>query len=155
LKRDFDKAIEYGKRSIELDPNSSNSAVMYGWTLRCVGRYEEAIEQYERAMRLDPLSIQTALAQLGATYVMMRRHEEAIETCRKAVEMNPRDLGALIPLVIAYSSLDRMEEARSAAQEVLKVSPNFSVEPFAKVIPYKNEADRQFVADALRKAGMK
>jgi hypothetical protein len=64
-------------------------------------------------------------------------------------------LHAWIALAIAYSSLDRMEEAKSATAEVLKLSPNFSVEPFVNVIPYKNEADRKFIADALRKAGMK
>jgi adenylate cyclase len=155
LKRDYGKAIYYGGRSIELNPSSKDSAVLFGWTLRCVGRYEEAIEQYERAMRLDPRNIELPLTQLGTTYVMMKRHEEAIEVCRKSVGMEPRNLAAWITLVMAYSSLDRMEDARAAASEVLKLSPNFSVEHFAKAMPYKNEADRVFMADALRKAGMK
>ena len=84
LKRDYEKALYYGRRSIEMNPNSAKSATIFGWTLRCVGRYEEAIQQYERAMRLDPRSIQMPLTQLGTTYVMMRRHEEAIEACRKS-----------------------------------------------------------------------
>jgi tetratricopeptide (TPR) repeat protein len=155
LKRDYEKALYYGKRSIEMNPNSSNSATMFGWTLRSVGEYEEAVRVYERAMRLDPKSIQTPLTQLGTTYVMMRRHEEAIEACRKSIGIRSRNLAAWVTLVMAYSSLDRMEEARTAASEVLKISPNFSVEDFAKATPYKNEADREFMADALRKAGMK
>jgi TolB-like protein/cytochrome c-type biogenesis protein CcmH/NrfG len=155
LKRDYEKALYYGKRSIEMNPNSSNSATMFGWTLRSVGEYEEAVRVYERAMRLDPKSIQMPLTQLGTTYVMMRRHEEAIEACRKSIGIRPRNLAAWVTLVMAYSSLDRMEEARTAASEVLKISPNFSVEDFAKATPYKNEADREFMADALRKAGMK
>jgi hypothetical protein len=48
-----------------------------------------------------------------------------------------------------------MEEARAAAAEVLKLSPNFSVENFVKALPYKDEEPRQFMADALRKGGMK
>ena len=155
LKRDYDKAIYYGSRAIEINPNSALSATMFGWTLRCVGRYEEAIQQYERAMRLDPKSIATPLTQLGTTYVMMRRHEEGIEACRKSLEIQSRNLAAWITLVIAYSSLDRMEEASAAASEVLKMNPNFSVEHFAKAMPYKNQADRELMADALRKAGMK
>jgi hypothetical protein len=48
-----------------------------------------------------------------------------------------------------------MEDARAAAAEVLKRSPNFSVEHFVKAMPYKDEEPRQFMADALRKAGLK
>ncbi len=155
LKKDYDKAIFHGKRSVELNPNSASSATMYGWTLRSMARYDEAINEYERAMRLDPKTIQWPLTQLGTTYVMMRRHEEAIEACRKSLELNPTDLATWITLVMAYSSLDQMDEARAAGAEVLKLSPNFSVEHFAKAMPYKNEADREFMADAMRKAGMK
>ena len=155
LKRDYDNAIFHGKRSVELNPNSAMSAGMFAWTLRCVGMYEEAVKEYERAMRLNPLNTRFPLIQLGTTYVMMRRHEEAIVTCKKAVELSPKDLAAHITLAIAYSSLDRLYEARAAASEVLKLSPNFSVDHFAKALPYKNEADRGFMADALRKAGLK
>ena len=155
LKRDYAKAIFHGKRSVELNPNSELSATMYEWTLRSTARYDEAINEYERAMRLNLKDIQWPLTQLGTTYVMMRRHEEAIEACRKSLELRPTDLAAWITLVMAYSSLDRMDEARAAGSEVLKLSPNFSVEHFAKAMPYKNEADREFMADAMRKAGMK
>jgi adenylate cyclase len=155
LQKDYEKSLYYGRRSIELNPNSANSAIMFGWTLRCVGEYEEAIREYERAMRLDPGQIAFPLFQLGATYVMMRRHEEAIEACRKSLGMQPRNMPAWLTLVMAYSSLDRIEDARAAASEVLKLSPNFSVEHFARAMPYKNETDREFMAEALRKAGLK
>jgi hypothetical protein len=56
---------------------------------------------------------------------------------------------------MAYSSSDKMDEARTAASDVLKVSPNFSVEHFAKALPFKHEEDRVFMVDALRKAGLK
>jgi adenylate cyclase len=155
LRRDFEKNLHYGKRSIELDPNSAGSATMFGWTLRSVGRYEKAIEQYERAMRLDPRVIAFPLTQLGTTYVMMRRYEKGIEACRKSLGINARSLATWITLVMAYSSLDRMEEAHAAASEVLKLSPNFSVEHFARAMPYKDKETTKFMADALRKAGMK
>jgi hypothetical protein len=35
------------------------------------------------------------------------------------------------------------------------VSPNFSVEHFAKALPFKHEEDRVFMVDALRKASLK
>jgi TolB-like protein/Tfp pilus assembly protein PilF len=156
LKRDYQKALSEGKRSIELNPNSPESATMYGWTLRSVGRYEEAIQEYKRAMRLDPMQIIFPLSQLGATYLMMGRPEEAIATNRQVLALRKEGgLAVWIVQAMAYSSLDRMEEARAAVSEVLKRSPNFSLEHFAKTLPYKSEAVRQAMVDALRKAGMK
>jgi adenylate cyclase len=155
LKRDYDKALSEGKLATELAPNSAVAATNFGWTLRSVGRYEEAMKEYERALRLDPLNTDHTLTQMGTTYLMMRRYQESISSCKKALQRNPRFLAAHITLAMAYSLLGNMEEAREASSEVLKLSPNFSVEHFAKALPYKNEADREFMADALRNAGLK
>jgi adenylate cyclase len=155
LKRDYEKAFYYGSRSIELNPNSAISASMLGWTLRSVGRYEDAIKEFERALRLDPLNTTFALTQMGMTYLIMRRYDDSISACRKALEGNFGNLGAHLTLAMAYSSSGKMDEARAAASDVLKVSPNFSVEHFAKALPSKHEEDRAFVVDALRKAGLK
>jgi len=56
---------------------------------------------------------------------------------------------------MAYSSLGKMEEAHEAASQVLKLNPNFSLEDFAKAQVNKDEEDRVFGMDALRKAGLK
>lgn len=61
---------------------------------------------------------------------------------------------AYFQLVVAYSSLNRMDEARAAASEILKKYPNFSVESFAKRVPYKKQADRDLLVNSLRKAGL-
>jgi hypothetical protein len=41
------------------------------------------------------------------------------------------------------------------AAEVLRINPKFRVEYWAKTMPYKNEADRELIIGALRKAGLK
>jgi adenylate cyclase len=155
LKKDYDKAIAEGKLATELAPNSAFAATIFGWTLRSVGQYEDAMKEYDRALRLDPLDTQLLLTHVGTTYLMMRRYDDSISACKKALQKNPKSLAAHLTLAMAYSSLDKMEEAHAAASDVLKISPNFSVEHFAKALPYKYEEDRVFMADALRKAGLK
>ena len=155
MKREYDKAISEGRRAVELDPNSSLSASLFGWTLRCIGKYEDAVREYERAIRLNPLDTRFPLTQLGTTYLMMERYEEAIAACKKVIEKGAKSLPAYITLAIAFSSLDRMDEAREAASVILKISPNFSVKHFAKALPYKNESVKDSMVDALRKAGLK
>jgi adenylate cyclase len=86
---------------------------------------------------------------------MMRRHEEAIETCKKVIELTPRSLHSYINLAVAYSELEQMDEAREAADKVLKINPNLSVVSLEKALPYKNKADRDLIVNGLRKAGLK
>ena len=154
MKRDYDKAISEGKRSVELNPNTSTYAANYGWALRSVGRYEDALIEYERALRLNPLDKARPLEHICTTYNMMRRHEEAIETCKKVIELAPRSLPSYINLAVAYIELDQMDEAREAADKVLKINPNLSLVSLEKSLPYKNKADRDLIVNGLRKAGL-
>jgi TolB-like protein len=55
LKRNYDKAISQAKRTVELYPNSAQAAELLVWALRSAGRYEEALKEQERALRLDPI----------------------------------------------------------------------------------------------------
>jgi adenylate cyclase len=50
--------------------------------------------------------------------------------------------------------LGREAEANAAAEEVLRINPKFSLESYAKTLPYKNKADIERYVAALRKAGM-
>jgi hypothetical protein len=49
----------------------------------------------------------------------------------------------------------RNEDARTAAEEVLRIAPKFSVDFFSKTLTYKNQTDKETFISALRKAGLK
>jgi len=93
--------------------------------------------------------------QLGLCYTFIGEYEKAISICKEALHKNSDDLVGRIALVIAYSSLGRKEEANAEAAEVLRISPKFTVAHAEKTWPYKNQADKDFVISALRKAGLK
>jgi hypothetical protein len=61
----------------------------------------------------------------------------------------------LSPITCGYGSLGREEEARAAAAEVLRIDPKFSVEHFAKRLPYKKQIDKDRFIGGLGKAGLK
>jgi len=54
----------------------------------------------------------------------------------------------------AYARMNRLEEARAEAAEVMRIDPEFSVERFLKSRPY-DQARKDRVAGFLRKAGLK
>ena len=45
--------------------------------------------------------------------------------------------------------------ARSEAEEVFRIDPKFSLQRFGKMLPFKNQAERNRIVAALRKAGLK
>jgi pentatricopeptide repeat protein len=57
-------------------------------------------------------------------------------------------------LASCYGHLGRLEEARSAWAELLKVNPDFLLAQRARVLPYKQASDFQRIADGLAKAGL-
>jgi adenylate cyclase len=68
---------------------------------------------------------------------------------------NPNILGAQLFLAIAYSELGREAEARAAASEVLRISPNFSLAVMKQRAPDKDPPVVERQLAALRKAGLK
>jgi len=82
------------------------------------------------------------------------QYEKAIEMAEKGLSGNPDQLAPCLTLAASYSLLNRTEEALKAVEEVLRIDPNFSLEYFAKTIPYKNQETTDSYIEALRKAGL-
>jgi hypothetical protein len=58
-------------------------------------------------------------------------------------------------MVAVYSESGQEEEARAAAAEMLKLSPDFSLEFWGQTLPVTDPATLERVLTALRKAGLK
>jgi len=82
------------------------------------------------------------------------QYEEAIEWAENGLIDNPDQLPPNLVLAASYSFLNRTEEAHKAAEEILRIDPNFSLEYYAKTIPYKRQETADKYVEALRKAGL-
>jgi len=155
MKGNYDKAIAEGKRAVELDPNSADAHVWLGIALYNAGRADEAIPLLEKAIRLNPFAHTWYFLQLGQAYSLSGRYDEATAAYHKALQLSPNNLFAHLGLTATYSQMGRDKEASVHAKEVLRISPDFSLDRYAEKIPYKNQADRERRINALRKAGLK
>ena len=153
-KRQHERAIAEAERAITVDPNGADGHARLGDVLRYAGRPEEAIASLKKAIRMNPIAPGYYFLHLGGAYGMTGRYEEAIEAFKKALERSPDNIFVHLSLAEVYSLSGREEEARAAAKEVLRRNPNFSLERFAKTIPYKNRADLERAINALHKAGL-
>ena len=155
MMRQHEKAIAEGERAVALNPNGADAHAHLAMTLNYGGRREEATALFKKAIRLNPMPPNWYLTHLAFTYRLTGENEESIATFQKVLQRNPDDLWAQIGLTGSYSTDGREKEARAEAAEVLRTDPNFSLEYYAKTLPFKNQADTGLVIDALRKAGLK
>ncbi|MGZ3536508.1 MAG: tetratricopeptide repeat protein, partial [Thermodesulfobacteriota bacterium] len=80
---------------------------------------------------------------------------EAVSAYKKSIAREPNNIYAHIGLASTYSLMGREKEARAEAAEVLRINPKFSVDFWAKAIPFKDQSQTDKVINALRKAGLK
>jgi adenylate cyclase len=155
IKKEHDEAIAAAERSVVLNPNGADAYSGLGIILAFSGRPEEGVEFLQKAIRLNPLPPAYYFGQLGAAYRASGQYEEAISAYKKAVHKQPTFFFAHLGLAGIYASLGREGEAHAGAAEVLKIDPEFSLERYAKALPFKNKADTDRWISSFRKAGLK
>ena len=157
-KGEHEKAIAESERAVFLNPNNEKGYMNLATSLIVAGRSQEAIPLLKKSMRLSPLSQTHAsmcLFRLGRAYRMMGQYEDALSALKKAANIRPDMWAIQVELAATYIHLGREEEARVAADKVLRIVPKFSLERFAKRIQTKDQAEKERYIDALRQAGLK
>jgi tetratricopeptide (TPR) repeat protein len=91
---------------------------------------------------------------LAFIYLESGHYEKAIEASKKALQSEPNNQFAYMHMAISYIRLGREGEARAAAAEIRRINPKFSLERYAKVLPFTQPLADRIVED-LRKAGLK
>jgi adenylate cyclase len=154
MKRQYDRAIAECERAVFLDPNSAENIFWLGMALNWAGRTEEAIPYIQNAIRLNPLPPALYFVQLAVSYRDSGQYEKAIEASKKALQREPNTQFAYIHMAISYIRLGQEKEARAAAAEILRINPKFSLERYAKILPFPQPV-ADLVIEDLRKAGLK
>ncbi len=155
LRKDFDNAIEYGEKAVELAPNNASAHFVLGMALRYGGKYKEAISKFEKAIRLDPITPINRLNNLGWAYLLAKEYESAILMFNEAIQRNPDYLFAYMGLSAAYNLSGDIEKSHWAAENVLRINPKFSLADYEKRSPIKIEEDKKRILSAMRNAGLK
>ena len=93
-----------------------------GNNLVTLGRHEEAVRCYDRALELEPRNAGT-WSDKGVSLRRLGRLEEAIDCHEEALEHDPRDAGAWVNKSACLIDLGRREEADGCYDEALKLDP--------------------------------
>jgi tetratricopeptide (TPR) repeat protein len=154
-KHDFDNALLYAKKAVQLEPNGTITLSLYAHILEASGKPGEALPQIDRTIRLGPRPegwwywLQAlCLNQLG-------RHEESIAAMKRHLSISPNALFPQVFLVSLYMSAGQQQLAKAQAAEVMKIDPAFSVDTFLKGFNfYKDPSTVEGYAQNMRRAGL-
>ena len=155
MQEKLDKAIAAAERAVEQSPSGANAYAALGSALRFACRPNEAIPMVKKAISLNPIANSLLLRDLGVSYQMAGKYEDAIVVLKKSLQERPNGLFSHLALAVCYVSLGREEQARAEATEVLRIHPKFSLEYYAKILPYKDQSVVDHLIACLRKAGLK
>jgi serine/threonine protein kinase/Tfp pilus assembly protein PilF len=118
--RRFGDALAVHRKLIESEPRFAYARSVYSWTLRCVGLYEEAVIQAERAVEFGGDG-QIYLSGLGAAYASAGRTGEAREIINLLREMSRTCYISPYLLALIYCSLGENEQALALIQEAITI----------------------------------
>ena len=149
-KKDPGKALACYERARTLCPNHSDLLADLCDALTYLGRFEEAIEVGKVALRLNPNQPDWYLWNVAAGYYLGGDYSEALRYLQQMAQPGP----AYRLIAATYSQLGRLAEARQAAEELLKINPEFSINRFAAQAPYSNPEDIAHYVAGLRLAGL-
>ena len=91
------------------------------------GKPAEAIPEYKKVIRLNPLPPTYYLFGLGHAYCLTGQYGEAIAWCKKQPWSPLIPIYRYLTLTIVYSMAGQDKEASASAAEVLRTNPKYSV----------------------------
>jgi serine/threonine protein kinase/tetratricopeptide (TPR) repeat protein len=98
------------RNSIKHSSNYALARQWYAMELAALGRHEEALNQTERALQLDPLSMSINTSSALVLY-LARQYDKALEQCQKAIELDSGFYPAHFACGWVYEQMGRWEEA--------------------------------------------
>jgi hypothetical protein len=108
---------------LALAPANPEALNNRGNALRKLGRLQEALESYDKALRLKPDYFEV-LHNRGVLLRQMKRPEAALANFEAALRLQPAGLGARIGRAYALRDLSKVEEALAAWRETRVLAPD-------------------------------
>lgn len=154
---EYELAIEALKYSLELNPCLAVAYCGLGDSLAYEGRLDQAIEQFEMAIRLSPHDPFRwgFYSYRSLAHLFRGEFEEAASWARRAVQVPNAQYWARAHLVAALGHLGDAKQAESTLRELMQIKPEFSVEFARQHLFYIKRGDQiQTYVEGLRKAGV-
>ncbi|PYS29104.1 MAG: hypothetical protein DMF75_17805, partial [Acidobacteria bacterium] len=113
---DADSAKREAEKSLIQDPNKPHPHYLLGLIARAQNRFEEAIAQFERVLKIDPDDVGSNI-NVGQIFGQQKKYTEAIAAFRGAIAAEPYNETALYNLGILLTRTGNKVEAQRVLQK--------------------------------------
>jgi tetratricopeptide (TPR) repeat protein len=118
----YDHAVAWIARAIRQDPKAAYLSSL-GVTLQHQGRYEDALNTFDKAIQLKPDDAEL-WTKLGSVLTELQRLDDAVLGYQQALKLNPRHWGAADRAAFVLYRLGRFEEALGYFDLCNELQPN-------------------------------
>jgi DNA-binding SARP family transcriptional activator/TolB-like protein/Tfp pilus assembly protein PilF len=147
--REFDDSIEALSEAEKLSPHYANGVASFADTLVQSSKPEEGLKKIERGIELNPFCPDDYLwTAAGASY-SSRQYELALSYIDRMKDRTPADrLSAA-----SWAMLGDARNAQHFVRKTLKTHPDFELEKWMAMVPFKDQWQRDHYREGLVKAG--
>jgi tetratricopeptide (TPR) repeat protein len=145
----YDQAIEYFQRALQIDPQHSIALQNLGSAYRQKKDWPQAKSALERALTLNPNDPEANYS-LGMVYAQQNDTDRAYQYLQKAIALRPAYPEALNNLGILYLRTNRSAEAIQSFEQSIRVAPEYEQAYLNLSQVYAIQGDRQKAKGVLQ-----
>lgn len=154
VERDWDNAYEAARKSTEERPSCDVTFGVAASVMRYLGRWQDAIDMGERAIRLSPLMNDWYRSTVANAYFVGGDYQSAAVEAGTVIADHEEETEALLTLAASEAALGRGRKAAATIHRVRQIDPLLSAEQLESNLPFKDEGTRKAFVDRLKEAGL-
>ncbi len=147
-KGDYENAVSFFNRTIEMDPNMAEAYLFRGLAYRNMQKYKEALADYTKLLSIDPNSA-PAYNNRGVVYWKQGKHKEALADYNKTLSLAPNDYIVYNNRGVVYYEMGNYENALADYTKAISLNSKFAQSYWNRAVSYlklnkKDEARKDF-----------
>jgi tetratricopeptide (TPR) repeat protein len=147
----FEMALPYFVETIKWNPNHGQAFFQIGYCLASMGKRQEAIEPYQKALQLEPQN-PIILNNLCGAYGNSGRYGEAVKSCQEAIQLKPDLAEAYNNLGWSYRQMGRYQDAIQSCKQAIRLQPDLATAHYNLGNGYAALKRYQEAADSYKQA---
>jgi DNA-binding SARP family transcriptional activator len=149
--RQYDESIAFLSTAEKLSPNHANILASHADTLVQASQPAEGLEKIKAALDLNPLAPDEYFwTAAGASY-SLEKYEDALGYIDQMKDKLPADRLA----AASWGMLGNVKKAKQFVASTFEVHPDFSLEKWMSIVPFKEDWQKAHYLEGLKSAGFK
>jgi predicted O-linked N-acetylglucosamine transferase (SPINDLY family) len=125
-RQEYERAVDYFKKAIAIEPGNAKILFNYGIALRDVGNFDNAIEVFKKSLEKEPNNTET-LDCLAHAYMNSGSLVEAIAVFKKSLHINPNQAETQSNLGSIYQAQGELSKAEKRYLEAFRLNPQLNI----------------------------